>query len=243
MLKKQVLGLLVFGILVSAAFAENPTDLMKRADLLYDGRRELVKCQESLNLYHEILKMDPQNSEAAWKLSRGYYFLGDRISVDKISAYEKGEAAAKRAIAINPKESEAHFWLGVNMGRIGEERGVLNSLFLVQPIKDEMDVVINIDPNYAGADHVLSVLYRKAPGWPISIGDGDKALKYAEKAIALDPDRLLYRVGIAEVYIAQGKKTEAKLILEKVLDMPLEKGYIPEDESAKDTARFILKNL
>jgi hypothetical protein len=47
----------------------------------------------------------------------------------------------------------------------------------------------DLDPHfdYAGADRSLGLLYRDAPGWPMSIGNRHKALDYLETAATLEP--------------------------------------------------------
>ena len=242
---KRLYIIIVLTVLLgfSSAFALETADFLAEANELYAGRADLSSCEESIKIYEEILAADPQNSEAAWRLSRAYFYLGNHTQGEKIPIFDKGQAAARQAIEINPNEVEAHFWLGVNMGRVGEEQGVLNSLFLVGPIKDEMEAAIKIDPDYAGAYYTLSVLYRKAPGWPLSIGDSDKALEYAKKAVELKSTHHLYYLGLAEAYLSKGKKEKATQVLEKILDMPIEKEYIPEDTEDIEKARKLLKNI
>ena len=106
-----------------------------------------------------------------------------------------------------------------------------------------MEKVLKINPNHAGAHHVLGVLYRKAPGRPLSIGNKKKALQYAKKAAGLDPQSLKYAVGLAEVYLALDKKDDAKKTLEDVLAMPPNPTYGPESLEEKELAVKLLEDL
>jgi hypothetical protein len=47
-----------------------------------------------------------------------------------------------------------------------------------------------LDPgfDYAGPDRCLGLLYRDAPGWPLSLGSAKKARKHLERALERSPD-------------------------------------------------------
>jgi hypothetical protein len=132
---------------VPQAHAAGISSLMKDADVLYASRETLSSCEKSIELYEKVLAVDSKKYDARWKISRSCKFLGDYYpNDDRVTVLEKGEKYARHAIEIDPGKVEGHFWLGVCLGRIGEERGILNSLFLVGPIKDEMEKCLAIDP-------------------------------------------------------------------------------------------------
>lgn len=243
-MNKKILLFFVFIMIISLpVFAASINDLMIQADAAYALRENVAKAKESAKVYAQILEMDAQNYAAAWKLARAYYWIGDHSGDDKLEVYEQGEAFARKAIEIRPNGAEGHFWLGVNLGRIGETRGVLNSLFLVDPIKKEMEAILSVNPNDDSALYVLSVLYRKAPGWPVSIGDSDKSLDFALKAVKYAPQRHLNRIGLAEIYRAKGEKDKAIEQLNIAIALPLEKDRAPEGREDIKTARSLLNEL
>ncbi len=242
---KKVILLFVLLCLPCLAFAgDNTLSLMKQADGAYAARETVANAEKALSLYEQVLSTDPQNYDAAWEASRVCKYLGDKYENDaKVPVLEKGEKFARKAIEINPDKVEGHFWLGVCLGRIGEERGVLNSLFLVGPIKDEMDKVLAIDPKYDGAHHVLGVLYRKAPGWPLSSGDINKAEEHALLAVKYGPDRILNHIGLAEVYMAKDRNKEARQQLLIAIELPPEPDRIPESKDEQLTAKGLLDEV
>ena len=243
-MKKSLLLLALVLVLSSGTHAASISSLMTDADALYASRETLSSCEKSIELYEKMLSADPKNYDACWKTARSCKFLGDKYPSDSRAAIlEKGEKFSRRAIEISFDKVEGHFWLGVCLGRIGEERGVLNSLFLVGPIKDEMEKCLSVDPTYAGAHHVLGVLYRKAPGWPLSSGDMDKAQEHALLAVKYLPSSTLNHLGLAEVYIARDKNKEAKEQLNIVLTLPLEPDRAPEDKDDKARAQELLKEV
>ncbi len=240
----MILALAFLLLLVSSAKAEEVDSLLEQADFFYGSREVIESCEKSIELYEKVLEIDPQNYEACWRIARACKWLGDKYpKEERIEILEKGERFSKKAIEINPQGVEGHFWLGVSLGRIGEERGVLNSLFLVGPIKDEMEKVLELDPEHDGAHYVLSSLYRQAPGWPLSCGDINKAEEHALLAIKYQPNDILNHIGLAEVYMSKGKNKEAKKELLTALELPFEDDRIPEGEMDKAVARELLEEV
>lgn len=243
MRKLIVLFCFIF-LVLPPANGEETADLIKQADFLYSSREVVENCEKSIELYEKVMETDPENYEVCWKIVRAYKWLGDKYpQQERIKALEAGERYAKKAIEINPDGVDGHFWYGVSMGRIGEEKGILNSLFLVGPIKDEMEKILKLDPEHDGAHYVLSALYRKAPGWPLSCGDMDKSLKHALQAFEYKPDRIINRTGLAEVYMNKGKNKEAREQLLIALELPFEEDRIPEGKDDKAKAEELLKKV
>jgi tetratricopeptide (TPR) repeat protein len=232
-------------LLTSAAYAESVADLIRRADVLYGSRENTASCEASLGIYESILDPDAANYEAAWKAAQACKWLGDVYPTgdEKLAVLSKGEKFARKAIETAPNREEGHYWLGVCLGRIGEERGILNSLFMVGPIRDEMEKVLAINPKNDEANCVLSILDRKAPGWPISSGDMDKAKEYALRSIELRPDRIANHIALAEVLMEKGDNAKAKESLLKALELPLEPGNEPENRKDRLKAAELLKKL
>ncbi len=124
-----------------------------------------------------------------------------------------------------------------------EERGILNSLFAVDGIARSMEKALAINPKDGNAQHVLGVLYRKAPGWPLSRGDMKKSLEYARAAVADKPDVVLHHLGLAETLVAMGQKEEAKMILQKCIELPGPADFQPETKLDREKARSLLATL
>src|SRR5207249_6821694 len=61
------------------------------------------------------------------------YVWGDvraRTREDKLTAYDHGRHAAKRAVQLEPRSVAANFWLATNTARWGQTNGIVRSLFL-----------------------------------------------------------------------------------------------------------------
>ena len=248
MLRRSVaLAPVLLALLMVIPAAAGPADKHVKKGDRYFGYRGKGRqwCVKAIEMYEKALAVDTKNVAASWKLARASYWLGVHTDGDeaKLAIYKKGIDVAKRAITIDPKSVASHFWLGVSYGKYGEVKGVTNSIALVEPIKKEMQTVIELDEKFegGGAHRVLGRLYHKLPG--VLGGDADKALEHLEKAIEIDKTRLLNHLFIAEVYIAADDKENAKKHLKLIVDAPVEADRAPENAEEKAKARELLKGL
>ena len=239
--------LLAFLLAPAALLADEAADgLIARGDKFYENRGKGTKwCVKALECYEKALAVDAENVAASWKFARASYWLGSHTEGEEaqIEIFKKGIDVAKRAVAIDDKSVESHFWLGVSYGKYGEAKGVMNSLALVDPIQKEMERVLELDENFdaGGAHRVLGRMYFKLPG--IAGGSNEKAVEHLLKAIAIDKTRLLNHLFLAEVYIAEDEKEKAKAELTFVIDAEFEADRKPENEEEKAQAKELLKEM
>jgi tetratricopeptide (TPR) repeat protein len=182
----------------------------------YEDFGNLDRAIDKLN---RILELNPNDVEAMVLFSRVWLTYGDVVAKnrdEKLRAYEKGMGIAKRAIELSPKNPDAHFWYTANMGRWGQTRGVLKSLFLVSQVKEQLNLILALDPNYVPALEVYGVLYYKLPGF--LGGNLDLSEKYIRQAIGIDPHLTVARVDLARVLIKRKKYDEARIELDGVLE-------------------------
>jgi tetratricopeptide (TPR) repeat protein len=219
-------------------------ELLGQADAQYEKRADPAAAALAVALYQKAVAADPGNYPAWWHLARACWWWGDHAPRQaRLALFDQGKTAGEHAVALQPQGRDGHYWLGVCMGRTGEERGVLNSLFLVDPIAKEMETVLALHPHDAEAQHVLSILYRKAPGWPLSRGDMQKSLSLAREAVANRPDLINTHVGLALTLMALNQKEEAKKELQLALTLPGAPEYQPESVDDKRETQALLKQL
>jgi tetratricopeptide (TPR) repeat protein len=214
---------LILGAFLSAALPALAADLpglLKASDEAWIKRDDHAQLAKAVEAYEKALAQDAESYDALWRLARAYEWQGKMAKKDKLPLLVKGKACAEKALKVNERGADGHYWLGALIGRIGEARGVLNSLFMVKPMKAEMDRVVALNPDYAGAHYVLSLLYWKVPGPPLSIGNKQKAMEEAKLAVKLAPANTQYRLGLGEAYLAVKDKAAAKREFQAVLSMP-----------------------
>ncbi len=172
--------------------------------------QNLIRSKELLLLHLETDQDDPK---ALYELSNIYRIFGDNTSdkKTKMELYNTGLEYGKKAKKIDDNSAWAHFWYMVNMGRIGQTKGVLNSLAMVPEIKKEIDKVLKIDPKHTGALDARAMLFYELPG--VFGGDLDKSLEALNRGIEIDSNYTLLYVDMAKVLIKKKEYEKARWFL------------------------------
>ena len=198
----------------------------------------------------ELFALVERDEECAWAyalLAEINFWLGETAedAEDKLAFYDEGVQCGEAAVGIDENSLEANFWLAVCYGAYGQEKGVMQSLALVQPIKKAAEKAAAIDGSYfyGGPWRVLGRLYHKAPGFPISVGSTKKAIECLEKAVAAGEKFFLNRIFLAEAYLSNRDRAKAREQLEWVLNAAPNKNHEREDEALKREAQQLLENL
>jgi len=235
-----------FGPVGSVVSAQAPdvAALMERAEAAYAAKKTFADGLEVKALYEAVLEADPNHVPALIRLAELAYWLGEVVEDGPALPHlEEGLTHARRAVELDDENPNAHYWTGVLMGRIGEERGILQSLFMVDDIMKAVQRTLELDPDHGGAHLLASQVYRKAPGWPLSIGNRQKALEHALEAVRLNPDATNRMLNLAEAYIANRQRDKAIETLQKVLEMPLTPGDEVTSQMDKERAAELLAEL
>lgn len=230
--------LLVF-LLALFCRAQEDRSLIEQADSLYEQRADLAKAREVLDKCQEALLKGEDPYGAYWRMARIEYWIGDHTgnNTEKKRIFEQGIYHAKKAVQKDGNRPEGHYWLGINYGVYGEAKGILKSLSLVKPIKEEMNKVLALEPAFddGGADRVLGRVYHQLPGF--AGGSKKKALEHLLKSKEMGPRVGLTRIYLADTYLAMDEIEKARQELEFVLAMEPDPKLIPETKEEKEMAR------
>lgn len=194
-----------------AACSEAAKKILDQAVVPFRNRQDLTQAQQALDQFELATKTDATCVDAFLKASHAAWWVADHATnrEDKLKIFQHGMDLAKAALALDPKSIDARYWHAGNMGSYGEARGVLKSLFLVKPIRQELDEIIKLDPNYSegAAYRVLGAVDYKVPG--IAGGSKKRALERLTKALELGPNNGQNRYYMAEYYWTVGDKQKA----------------------------------
>lgn len=230
--------------LSGASDAKMAADRIAEADALWEGREDLTKARVAVAALRQAWTVDNANYEAAWKLARASFYVGDRTNNEgeKDDMFREGTAAGKVAVTIEPNKPEGHFWLGANYGGAAANSTIAN-LSSFQDIKTEMEAVLKIDESYQGYSVYLGLgrLYLQAPR--VLGGDSLKAIEYLEKGIKLNPNHSLMRYHLAQAYDANNRDAEAKKQLETLMAVTPDAKYMAEHKNAVEKAKKLLEKI
>ena len=178
-------------------------------------------------LYAEALagwKKDTNSAKVSWELGRACYDRADFATnnAERAALAEQGMAACRRAIELETNSAPAHYFLALNTGQLARTK-LFTALYLVDHLEKAMKDSIAIDEKYdfAGGHRALGVLYRDAPGWPVSIGSRSKSRRHLEKAVELFPEFPGNQIHLLESWLNWGNRNRvAKQIptVEKILE-------------------------
>ncbi|GKS57542.1 hypothetical protein YTPLAS18_10690 [Nitrospira sp.] len=200
-----IIGSLALPIVASAQRNDMPVDYPQSL------RTQLLSLEAQV-------RSDPLSPSLLVQLSETYFDVGDDLVTDKakrLEAYEAGAKAAQKAIELDERNADAHFFHAVNLGSAERLRGMANAAFAVKEVRRCAEQAIALDPTHAQALQMLGGLLIELP-WFLG-GDETKAQSYLERAIASDGRYTHARILVAKLYRKQGRLEEARQQLERVI--------------------------
>ena len=224
--------------------AKVATEKLAEAEPLYEGRDDMTKARVAVTALRQAHTADYSNYEAAWKLARAAFYVGDRTDNDteRDNMFREGTDAGKAAVQLQPGKPEGHFWLGANYGGTAAH-STLSNLSSFQDIKGEMEAVVKIDESYQGYSAYLGLgrLYLRAP--KVLGGDVGKAIEYLQKGLKANPNNTVMRYELAEAYAANNRDAEAKKQIETILAATPDPKYVAEHKDAIEKAKKLQQKL
>lgn len=164
----------------------------------------------------------PLAGVASTHLAEALFWLGDIATEkqEKEKFHGEGVTHGKKAVAANEDDVAAHLWFAANMGSHGLARGIMSSLFYLGDIEKHGKRAMTLDRRffYGAPLRLLGRFYHQCPGWPIGKGDLTKGIKLLEEAVETGPEFMLNHLYLAEAYLARRKKSEARALLEQIID-------------------------
>ncbi|MBZ5554058.1 MAG: tetratricopeptide repeat protein [Acidobacteriia bacterium] len=225
---KQI-GLLIFGMMCVAclAFGQGADTArgtldprLVQADKLYTERADLTKVKFAIGLASDVMKSDPQSFEAASRLAEYYYFIGKRSPQgQQLDLFQRGIDFAKKAVELKPNEAAGYFWLATNQGLYGETKGLFSSMGMRKEIRANFEKAAQLDGGYYGGGpwRGLGRWDYRVPG--LMGGDKKRSVEELEKALKIAPGNSLTKLYLAETYLDNGRKDDAKTQLNEILTM------------------------
>jgi tetratricopeptide (TPR) repeat protein len=209
--------------------AESADALIAEGDLFYAK----LQASEALKYYLPAEKLEPNNVRLLVHISREYrHLMSDEANqTGKIKLGNLAVEYAKRAVALNPKDPDAQLAVAISIGKIQPFEGYRERFDSVHLIKNAADRAIELDPHNDLGWHILGRWYQnlaevdlfhrtmaQALGGLPPATYQDAATCF-EKAIQLNPNRLMHYIALGTVYVEMGKTDEGCHLIEKGLAM------------------------
>jgi tetratricopeptide (TPR) repeat protein len=126
----------------------------------------------------------------------------------RVAHFERGQAIAERAVALDDKSAAAHFAIFCNLGemlRVDGEK--ITSVLGFRKLMKELDRTLELDPDHLDALSSKGVLLMRLP--TLLGGDAPRGEKMLERVVREDPSCITARITLAELYAERGARTDA----------------------------------
>ena len=217
--------------------------MFKQISGLIDQRERNGNLDSAIEQLDELRTADRENDMIYGKLAHAYYYKGWFADEDseRRRYFRRGTHHGERAVELNPEAVYGRFWYGINLGMWGQSKGILSSLKALHPLRAAMEHVLGRNESFffAGPHRALGRIYHKVPGWPVSIGNNNKALGHMERSVELGPHFFLNRIYLAELYLDLKRRRLARGQLEWLLETPIDPGHEVEDGVHRDRAQVL----
>jgi tetratricopeptide (TPR) repeat protein len=214
-----------------ALCAESVDELLRRGDA-YDQK---LQPAEALKCYLPAEKADAENARILTRIARQYrHLMQDAKSKDeKMRLGRLSLIYALRAAELAPNDCEAQLSPAISYGKMLPILSSKEQIDASPRIKASVDKALALDPRNDSAWHILGrwnrvladigavkrtlagAMYGKLP-----VGSLPEAERCLNKAIAIDPTRLMHYIELGRVYAQEGRKEDARRLINKGLAMP-----------------------
>jgi tetratricopeptide (TPR) repeat protein len=227
--------------------AVSPPDVGQRAEELWKRRDDPAAAAEATRLLDEALAGAPNDYGLLWRAAAWQFWKSDDPSLPDEQRAKFGKVGwdlAERAVAQRPGDVAGHFWAAVNMGNYSLGLGVVRALAqgIEGKFRKQLSEAERLDPRYAkgGIFNAWGRFYLVLP-WPKR--DVKKAGENLRKALEVNPDNLRARVFLAQLALREDQPSEAKRLLDEVLQAVPGKYDAPEERRAKVMAAATMRKV
>ncbi len=156
--------------------------------------------EESIRLLTRAVELDPGLARA-WVELYHAHALSRVFGIEDVeTAMEAGMDAAKRAVALDPGDAEAHSVLGSALVERGE----------LAPAKASFDTSLRLAPN---AFEILAFY----AGWAANLGEAERGAEMADRAVRLNPNYPTWSAQIfGSTFSAAGRYEDALQMLDRL---------------------------
>ncbi len=250
--RKLIPCLLLCAAVNVTADAQTASDLIAAGDRSYAA----LEAQAAMSSYEKALAADPRSFEALWKASRSVIDIASYTpdAGRRQTLYASGEQYARRALLLNSGDAEGHFALARALGKTALGQSPKSRIKYATEIRSQALECLRLSQRHPGCLHVLGMwnaeVMRLNPltrlvaknilgGKVFGTANWGEAVRYMEASVAAEPDRIVHRVDLADVYEDVGQKAKAREQREAAVRLPVTD---VNDKFYKQQARAALGN-
>jgi tetratricopeptide (TPR) repeat protein len=137
--------------------------------------------------------------------------------------FDRGQALAERAVALDDNNADAHFALFCNLGELMRLDGEsLSHALQLRRLMAEVDRTLELNPNHVDAMAAKGTLLVRLPR--LLGGDSERGEAMLRQVILRDPNAFSSRLALANVCEARGDREEALAFATRALQIARQQG-------------------
>lgn len=231
---------LILGLAIPATAKEN----IHPPCHLYSGDTSLqsLKQRES-HLRDKFLHSASASSGDHCEMANVHYKLARMLPDKQVQYLNSCIDHSQRAILQDSQSGGGYFLKGLCIGRLGELKGIWNSLTMIAPFRKNMETAAKIDPaiDHGGPHRALGRLYFKLPG--ILGGDLKKSIDHLLKAVDYGPQYWENHYFLAESYFENHQYRLARSELQRAMDIASQPNDDPDSKTHKVEFQALMKAI
>ena len=197
-----------------------------------DARTELVH-------FESALAVDSTDYQANWQAAMSLIDIGaetpDEVhSPARDALYARAELLARRATEARPEGADGHFALANAIGRVALTASTREKIQRAGEVRLEATKAIQLDPRHDGGYHVLGRWHAEVMrlssatrflartflgGAVLAEASWEAAIANMEHAVELNPDRIIHRLDLAEIYLDVDREADARVQLTRIAQL------------------------
>jgi tetratricopeptide (TPR) repeat protein len=151
----------------------------------------LIAAEQAYDAAKARYETNADDNATAWHFACACFDRADLAATSASRAAVAGEGiqVCRQLLRKAPELAAAHYYLAMDLGQLAQTKKA-GALSIVKEMEREWEAARVLDEHFdfAGADRNLGLLFRDAPGFPLSIGSRVKAGQHMRRAVELNPD-------------------------------------------------------
>jgi tetratricopeptide (TPR) repeat protein len=220
-------------LLALSSAGQSSSDHVAEGDAAYAAFR----AEAALKQFEAAIGAGASDPSLLVKASRTAVDIGEGLtdSDRQAASFRLGEQYARRAVEVAPRDAESQFALARALGRTALSVGVRTRVRYAVEVRDHALAALRLHPDHPGALHVMGMwnaeimrlsgferfLARTIMGGAVlKTASWSEAVRYLERAVEVDPDRLTHHLDLGLVYRDVGETSKAVTELGTVVNGP-----------------------
>ncbi len=221
-----------------------------------DSLTESFNDKAALEVYKQAEKIDANNWELQWRLSRSYSNIAAHMPKEnedeQLAMYETALKHAEKAVKLAPEKSVPYLRRAIVNGRIALFKGVFSVGNIVTSVKNDCEKALKLNNgstyDMALTHYVLGRTHAKlSEKWKPALtvlglgwADIDIAFKHYQKAVEMYDGYMMFYLDYAKALIKEDQEDKAKEMLKKLLTFKVQE---QDDPKRIEEAKELLKEL